>query len=141
MTTGILVVFRGSKFFFNAGVGQINKNLNIEYKDFKDAAPHVQGFRNTTELSIARHFSGKLELLEKKCLEVGGKPYETDVSCDLAMQFQALPMVPVFLIFNDADEDFPSQCTLLFQKNAETYLDMECVAMVGSMLVYGLTGK
>jgi uncharacterized protein DUF3786 len=88
------------------------------YKDFKDAAPYVQGFRNTAERPITRHFSGKLELLEKKCLEQGGNPYETDVSCDLAMQFQALPMVPVFLIFNDADEDFPSQCTVLFQKNA-----------------------
>jgi len=109
------------------------------YKDFKDAAPYVQGFRNTTELPIARHFSGNLKQLKKKCLELGGETYETDVFCDLAMQFQALPMVPVFLIFNDADEDFSSQCTFLFQKNAETYLDMECVAMVGNMLVYWLT--
>ncbi len=32
MTAGILGVFRGSKFFSNAGVGQISKNLSIEYK-------------------------------------------------------------------------------------------------------------
>jgi hypothetical protein len=117
----------------------IQSNELATYKDFKDAAPYVQGFRNTAEQPIARHFSGNLKLLKQKCLELGGKPYATDVSCDLAMQFQALPMVPVFLIFNDADEDFSSQCTLLFQKNLETYLDMECVAMVGNMLFYWLT--
>ena len=33
MTAGILPVFRGSKFFSNKEVGQINKNLNIEYKE------------------------------------------------------------------------------------------------------------
>ena len=33
MTAGIHEVFRGSTFFFNAGVGKINKNLNIEYQD------------------------------------------------------------------------------------------------------------
>ena len=32
MTAGIHGVFRGSKFFSNAGVGKINKNLNIKYQ-------------------------------------------------------------------------------------------------------------
>jgi hypothetical protein len=31
LPAGIHAVFRGSKFFSNAGVGEINKNLNIEY--------------------------------------------------------------------------------------------------------------
>ena len=31
MTAGIHEVFRGSPFFSNAGVGKINKNLNIEF--------------------------------------------------------------------------------------------------------------
>jgi hypothetical protein len=31
LTAGIHGVFRGSKFFSNAGVGEINKNLNIEF--------------------------------------------------------------------------------------------------------------
>ena len=30
MTAGIHAVFRGSKFFSNAGVGEINRNLNIK---------------------------------------------------------------------------------------------------------------
>jgi hypothetical protein len=33
LTAGIYEVFGGSNFFSNAGVGEINKNLNIEFKD------------------------------------------------------------------------------------------------------------
>ena len=110
----------------------------VTYKDFKDAAPYAGGFKNTAGRPIARHFEGQVEKLEQRCLALGGRPFDTDVLCQLAFQFRALPRVPIFLLFNDADEDFPSQCTLLFQKDAASYLDMECLAMVGSTLAYRL---
>jgi len=106
----------------------------VTYKDFKDAAPYVGGFKNTVEIPIARAFSGHVEGLEAACLALGGQPFDTDVSCQLAYGFQALPRVPVVLIFHDADDDFPAQCTLLFRKNAAGYLDMECLAMIGGIL-------
>jgi len=106
----------------------------VTYKDFKDAAPYVGGFKNTVEIPIARVFSGRVERLEAACLALGGRPFDTDVSCQLAYGFQALPRVPVVLIFHDADDDFPAQCTLLFRKNAAGYLDMECLAMIGGIL-------
>ena len=109
-------------------------NTLVTYKDFKDAAPYVGGFKNTVELPIAKAFSGKVENLEKSCQALGGQPFDMDVSCELAYRFQALPRVPLFLIFHDADDDFPAQCTLLFQKNAADYLDMECLAMAGGIL-------
>jgi hypothetical protein len=110
----------------------------VTYKDFKDASPYVEGFRNTAERPIARHFEGRLEDLRQACLALGGTPFQTDVSCDLAFRFQALPKVPVFLLFNDADEDFGGQCILLFQKNAASFLDMECIAIVGGTLAFQL---
>ncbi len=113
----------------------------VTYKDFKDATPYVGGFRNTAEQPIAGYFENCLPNLEKRCLELGGHPFDTEVSCQLAVKFQALPNVPVFLLFNDADEDFPAQAILLFQKNAASYLDMECLAMIGSTLAYRLQGK
>lgn len=110
----------------------------VTYKDFKDAAPYVGGFKNTVEIPIARAFSGRLDSLESACLALGGRPFDTDVSCQLAYGFQALPRVPVVLIFHDADDDFPAQCTLLFRKNAAGYLDMECLAMIGGILAHRL---
>lgn len=113
----------------------------VTYKDFRDAAPFVGGFRNTAEQAIASHFDSALPKLERRCLDLGGRVFDTEVSCQLAMKFQALPKVPIILLFNDADEDFPAQATLLFQKNAASYLDMECLAMIGGTLAYRLQEK
>jgi hypothetical protein len=55
--------------------------------------------------------------------------------------FEALPRVRIYLIFNDADEDFPADCSLLFEKQAASYLDMECLAMIGMVLAQRLAGK
>jgi len=110
----------------------------VTYKDYKDAAPYVGGFKNTVEIPIARAFSGRVDRLEAACLALGGRPFDTDVSCQLAYEFQALPQVPVVLLFHDADEDFSAQCTVLLRKNAAGYLDMECLAMIGGILAHRL---
>ena len=110
----------------------------VTYKDFKDAAPYVGGFKNTAERPIAKAFSNDVDTLEATCLALGGRPFNTDVNCQLAYQFPALPQVPIFLIFHDADDDFPAQCTLLFWNNAASYLDMECLAMIGGILAHRL---
>jgi len=115
-------------------------NSLVTYKDFRDAGPYVGGFKNTTERPITRHFSGDVQGLERNCQKLGGRPFDTDVGCQLAFQMTALPRVPVFLLFHDADEDFPAQSTLLFRKDAAAYLDMECIAMVGSCLASWLQG-
>ena len=113
----------------------------VTYKDFRDAAPYVIGFRNTAERPIARSFSGNASLLEERCRQLGGERFNTEVACDMAFQFYALPRVPLFLLFNDADEEFSAGCTLLFRQDAQDYLDMECIAMVGSALAAWLQHK
>ncbi len=113
----------------------------VTYKDFKDAAPYTGGFHNTAERPIVLKFTHNINGLEKRCLALGGEYFASEVSCELAMRFMALPKVPIILLYNDADEEFPAQATLLFQKNAASYLDMECLAMIGSALAHYLIGK
>jgi hypothetical protein len=36
------------------------------------------------------------------------------------------------LLFNDKDDEFPAQCSVLFERRAQKFLDMECLAMVGT---------
>jgi hypothetical protein len=50
------------------------------------------------------------------------------------MKFDLLPYVPVLLLYNDADEEFPAQCLLLFERRAEKYLDMESMAILAWLL-------
>lgn len=103
----------------------------VTYKDFKAAAPFAGGFLNNAEKPISRAFSGRLPELRKACAKLSGRPVDTGIAADLVMQLNALPKVPVLMIFNDRDEDFPSNCSLLFERRAEKYLDMECLAMTG----------
>jgi hypothetical protein len=106
----------------------------VSFKDFKDSAPFAGAFFNYTEIPLAKYFSGRLKALEAACRSIHGLPPAATFSYDLCMQFQALPKIPVLMLFNDADEEFPAQCAVLFERRAENYLDMECLAMVGMLL-------
>jgi len=105
----------------------------MSFKDFKDAAPLIQAFFNTVTLPIADSFSNKLADLEIAAKNIGGYPPADDFPYDLSLQFDALSKVPLLLLFNDKDEEFPAQCSVLFEKRVEKFLDMECLAMVGML--------
>ena len=106
----------------------------VSYRNFKDAAPFAAAFANNTEAAIAENFAGRLTELAAACRKLGGTPLDTDLAYDLTMQFYGLPRVPVFLLFNDADAEFGAECSVLFEKRAEQFLDMECLAIVGWLL-------
>ena len=105
----------------------------MSFKDFKDAAPLIQAFFNTVTLPLADSFSARLADLEIAAKNIGGYPPNDDFPYDLGLQFDALSKIPLLLLFNDKDEEFPAQCTVLFEKRVEKLLDMECLAMVGML--------
>ncbi len=113
----------------------------MSYKDFKDAAPLIQAFYNTVTRPIAETYSERLDELEKAGKAIGGFPPAEEFSYDLAMQFDALSKVSLLLLFNDRDEEFPAQCSVLFEKRTEKFLDMECLAMVGMLFFEYLRKK
>ena len=106
----------------------------VGFKDFKDAAPLVTSFSNTTEHAIAKEFSGRIDKLESACKSPCGFQAESELSYDLIIKLHLLPKVPVLLLFNDADDEFPADCRVLFKRRAAHYLDMECLAMLGNIL-------
>jgi hypothetical protein len=105
----------------------------MSFKDFKEAAPLIRAFYNTVTHPISQTFSGRLAEFEKAGEKIGGYSPADVFSYDLSMQFDALPKVPLLLLFNDKDDEFPAQCSVLFEKRAEKFLDMECLAMVGML--------
>ena len=113
----------------------------VRYSTFKDALPFAAGFRNTAEQPISKTFAGRLEDLREAAPALGGTPTAAPFTCDLAMRLPALPTVPLLMLFDDRDEEFPAQCTLLFEDRAAAYLDMECLAMLGMVLASWLKGK
>lgn len=113
----------------------------VTYKDFKDAGPFVGGFGSNVEHNIGRSFSGRLADLRQGCLELNAHPCHENFPGQLAMRFIALPRIPIVLVFNDQDEEFPAQCSLLFERRAAQYLDMECLAISGWILAEWLKVK
>jgi hypothetical protein len=108
------------------------------FKDFKDAAPLISYFDNTVQGRIAREFSGRPGDLAAACRTIGGKPYEQELAYQIKYQFWALPKIPIYLLFNDAEEGFPAQCTLLFEQRVQNYLDMESLAILCGTLAHRL---
>jgi len=106
----------------------------VSFKDFKDAAPLIHSFATAVSNPISKMFSGRSSALESVCIKIGGYRPAENFSYDVSIQFDALPRVPLLLLFNDRDEAFPAQCSVLFEQRTEKYLDMECVAMLGMLL-------
>ena len=110
----------------------------VSFRGLKDSGPLTTYFANDVERAVAAHFTGKLEDLQTSCNRLGGYPPVTQATYDLSVQFDALPRIPVILLFNDTDKDqeilWPATCSLLFERRAESYLDPECLAMTGRLL-------
>jgi hypothetical protein len=106
----------------------------VSFRDFKNTAPLIHSFVNHTERPIARHFSNHLDDLSAACEKLGGDNPGLELNYQLIMKLYPLPKVPVLLLFDDADEEFPAQCKVLFERRAEHYLDPESLAMVGTLL-------
>jgi len=103
----------------------------VAYHSFKNAQPLLHYFARETTKPIEDFFSGNLTMLEQLSKNIGGVVVTDNASYDLSIQFEVMPHVPLFLRFNDADEDFPAQCTILFLETIEKFLDMESVSILG----------
>ena len=105
------------------------------YRDFKDTGPLTVYFRNEVEMKLIRSFTAKVPELETAARRLDGYPPDTDAAYSFKVQFDALPHLPILVLFNDADEEFPADCSILFRASAEKYLDGESLAILANRLV------
>lgn len=113
------------------------------FKDFKrtSALLNVNYFSSDTERALVNAFKGRRDILETAGIVLGGMYPDEDFSYDLVMQFTALPRISLLLLFNDGDDDFGAYGTVLFQKQAEYYLDPESLAVTSAQLIRLLVQK
>lgn len=111
-------------------------NTLVTYREFKDAGPLISYFTTNTNKTLETTFCGNLALLKRRGEEFGGKVLKND-TYDLSLEFHAFPRVPVIVNFNDRDNLFSASCSVLYRSSAVHFLDMECLAMTGTLL----TGK
>lgn len=105
----------------------------VTYREFKNAGPLTSYFTTNTNKIIETTFAGQIDMLKSACREMGGSAVEAP-AFDVAYMFQMLPRLPVFFRFNDKDDMFPAQTSILFRQAAEQHIDMECLAIGGTYL-------
>ena len=105
----------------------------MTYREFKDAGPLISYFTTNTNKTIETTFTGKLHTFKARAINLGGT-LRSDESYDLSCEFAALPRIPVIVNFNDRDDLFPATCSILYRSTAQRFLDMECLAMTGTLL-------
>jgi hypothetical protein len=112
----------------------------VTYREFKDAGPLISYFTTNTNKTLESTFCGNVAGLKKRGQEVGGKILDSD-TYDLSLEFHAFPRIPVILNFNDRDDLFSATCSVLYKSSAAHFLDMECLAMTGTLLTGKLIGS
>ena len=120
---------------------QIHRDENwCAFRDFKKEShfTNVNYFASDTEKAVVAAFAGGIDSLFKAAAKLGGVRKKGLFAYDLVMHFTALPRIALLLMFNEGDEDFPAYGTVLFQKQAEYYLDPESLAMTSAALTHRL---
>lgn len=108
----------------------------VTYREFKDAGPLISYFTTNTNKTLESTFCGKVAVLKERGQSIGGKIMDSD-TYDLSLLFHAFPRIPIVVNFNDQDDLFSATCSVLYRSSAAHFLDMECLAMTGTLL----TGK
>jgi hypothetical protein len=104
----------------------------VNYRDFKDSgqAQNV-GLFDYANQAISKRFSGNINRLESAVSALEGRSPDAEYPYDVSAVFTVLPRLPILFVYNDADEQFPAQSSILFERRAEHFLDAECRVMVG----------
>jgi len=106
----------------------------VSFRELAGAGPLVVSFANNTNKTIMNTFAGKLPQLETAGSALGGEPQPQASGFDLSLKFQALPHIPLYLQFNDAEAAFPAQSSLLLEASIEAFLDMQSIFTLGTFL-------
>lgn len=106
----------------------------ITFRELSGAGPLVSRFADNTLKIITTTFGHRIRDLNAAAKKLGGRPEGDGSGFDLFLRFEALPNVPVYLQFNGADDLFPAQAGVLFQRSAETCLDLQSLFVLGTYL-------
>jgi hypothetical protein len=103
----------------------------VSFADLPGGRMYAQAFQGYSGDEVARAFGENLESFQKACQKAGGHLFGVGSA---AYIFQALPRVPIQVVYWLGDEDFPSSCKILFDAVATHYLPIDGCAIIGSML-------
>ena len=118
-------------YYFKTADGFPLSNRWISFADLPDGRFYNQAFQGYTGNALAQAFNHDLPAFERLAPGLGGEPAELG---DASFIFQALPRVPLCVVFWQGDEDFPDSAQVLFDASASHYLTTDSFAILGSAI-------
>lgn len=126
-------------YVFLAGHGDLAGEW-IPIEQIPGHIPKKSGLEKGCEEKIVRHFEGRVRMLEKAAISLGGSPDEGISNADASWRFLPLPKVPFRLLFWDhvPEEGFPARAKVLFDRSLTRYLDIESLVFLAEKFAQAL---
>ena len=116
---------------FGGGEKPIQEWIGME--SLPNSISKVRTLRVYCEERIAEYFTGKTDLLKRLAPLLGAEIQENpEQSCSAAFFIQALPRLPLFVLFWDEEKEdgFPAKVKVLFDQKVLDFLDIESLVFV-----------
>lgn len=110
----------------------------IAFRELPNSVSKARSFE-ASAARIAEGFAERPEALAPAVTRVGGHPVEHP-SAPRAFRIDALPRVPLLLLFWPPDDEFPARATLLVDRGVLDYLDQEALVFLSEALAQKLLG-
>jgi Domain of unknown function (DUF3786) len=127
-------------YYFTTADGTPLSGKWIAFSELPDGRFYNQAFQGYTGGELTRHFKSNTQAFLVQAEKAGGILLP-QAPGDAAFHFQALPRMPLQVVFWQGDEDFPSSYQVLFDASAANYLPTDGCAILGSTLTGMLMGK
>lgn len=118
-------------YYFQAANGSPLTGRYIAFSELPDGRFYSQAFQGYTGQELARRFSNDPQALQKAAVRLGGIPQSLG---DYSYLFNLLPHVTLLMVYWQGDEDFPTNCQILFDAATASQLPTDACAIAGSML-------
>jgi len=112
--------------------GPANTGEWVAYRDLPGARYHEPAFKAEVEGPLSHGLAGRLEALRAWAKE---EARQIDLPGDVTVAWEILPRVPLLVIFNEADEEFPASARVLFDITAPNYLPTEDLSTLAELAV------
>jgi hypothetical protein len=110
----------------------------VGFRDLPGARNYDSAFHKEAELPLARELGVDMAPWRARAQELGLKLEDFG---DLSFSIRALPGVELLLILTAADEEFPAEARILFDRAASDYLHTEDLSVLGEVVARTLLGE
>jgi hypothetical protein len=87
---------------------------------------------------LLREFGNDYEAFQSATLRLGGVLENASDNHEHRWTFTVLPKILLRLVYHDADEEFPADIQLLFDRAAPRILEFECLAFLSGCFIHSL---